>query len=273
MSIVAKISILRLILGACLVVVATVIVVPGVRNGLVANAVIACEEAMLIFDPSAERAYEYGNRHFEASRSEYYDINRARVLYDKAFELDPEYPYLQHQRARIAFLKANYTIALASIDDEIQRNPNPSSYYMRGLIRGFVGDYSGAASDYEMFLREKSTSWAAINDYAWVLLKADRPLDALIALDWGLIYSPENVWLFNNKATAHFELGQYELAYEAALRAQELVGTVSEAEWLRAYPGNDPLIASEGIEALKNAIEINIHTISLAIEKQGNDVP
>ena len=34
-----------------------------------------------------------------------------------------------------------------------------------------MGDYASAAKDYETYLRTDSKNWAAINDYAWVLIK------------------------------------------------------------------------------------------------------
>ena len=42
------------------------------------------------------------------------------------------------------------------------------------------------------------------------------------------------------------------------------VAKISEADWLNAYPGNDPKIAGEGIAAFKKAVENNMHTIGLA---------
>lgn len=216
--------------------------------------------------PSAERAYAYGVEHFDARDARAYDIERAERFFKKAAALDPAYPYVLHQLARIAFLKGEYPLALERIDREIEQSPrvSPSSFYVRGLIKGFAGDYAGAALDYETYLRSDPTNWAAINDYAWVLLKDDRPLDALVAADWGLIYWPENPWLLNSKATAHFELAQNALALEAASSAGASVGSVSEDDWLEAYPGNDPRVAREGVEALRAAIEANIHSIMLA---------
>jgi tetratricopeptide (TPR) repeat protein len=160
------------------------------------------------------------------------------------------------------------------LDEEIAltETPTPSAYYVRGLIKGFAGDYEGAAADYETYLRTDPTNWAAINDYAWVLLKADRPADALVAVDWGLVYWSANPWLLNSKATAHFELGQLTLANEAAERAVIAAAAITETDWLRAYPGNDPLIAPRGVAALKTAVAENMHTISLALEKAQKDV-
>ncbi len=232
------------------------------------------ENAAFAFDPTAERAFHYGTRHFDASHPDMYDLDRASYFFAKASEIDPEYPYLNHQEARIAFLKGDFATALTEIDREIEvfGTEHANAYYVRGLIKGFKGDYAGAAEDYEVFLRKYPKNWAAINDYAWVLLKGERYRDALVALDWGLMYWPENPWLHNNRATALFEMGRLEAAREAAAAASRAVTEITEADWLEAYPGNDPLIAAQGIAVFKAAVEENMHTIELALEKEQKDM-
>lgn len=232
------------------------------------------ENAAFALDPSAQRAYEYGTRHFDAAHPDMYDLYRASYFFTEASELDPEYPYLNHQQARIAFLKGDFTTALSEIDREIEiyGKEHSNAYYVRGLINGFAGDYEGSAEDYEVFLRAHPKNWAAINDYAWVLLKADRPRDALVAIDWGLLSWPENPWLHNNRATALFEVGRIQEAREAAAAASRAVTDITEANWLEAYPGNDPLIAPQGIEAFKKAVAENMHTIDLALQKGAKTV-
>ena len=108
------------------------------------------------------------------------------------------------------------------------------------------------------------TNWAATNDLAWVLLKAKRYEDALVAIDKVIALWPENPWLLNSKATALYELGRLEEAKVAADAAGIAVMKITEAEWSRAYPGNDPLIAGEGLKAFRDAVHANIHTISSA---------
>jgi tetratricopeptide (TPR) repeat protein len=231
-----------------------------------ASGTILIEDMKLAMEPSAGLAYSYAIRHFDAIHPEEYDIVRAEQLLRKAYELDPAHPNLNHQLARIAFLKGHFDVALMYVNTELEvvPDPSPSSYYMRGLIRGFMGDFAGAAADYEAYLRIDPKNWAGINDYAWVLLKANRPLDALVALDWGLIDWPENPWLLNSKATAHFELGQLDAAHEAVVRAETAVAIVTEADWLKAYPGNDPLIAAEGLSQFRQAVSANKLTIEAA---------
>ncbi len=260
------------VIAAVILFIAAFALVPSARGWAEGKLVVAEEEVQLFLDPSAERAYGYAERHFDSADASTYDLRRARALYQEALALDSDFPHVRHQLARIAFLEENYTEALILINAEIDSNNevSPSSYYIRGLIKGFAGDYDGAAKDYETFLKGNSKNWAAINDYAWVLIKGGRPLEALVALDWGLNFWPDNAWLLNNKATAHFELDQIDLAYEAAQRAEARVANVTEADWLQAYPGNDPLIASEGVLALQSAVASNMHTILLARDEAGD---
>ena len=216
--------------------------------------------------PSAERAYAYGVRHFDARRSRDYDIHHAEIMFKKSLRLNPQQPFAQHQLGRIEFLRGDITRALARINAEIATNPSPSpsSYYVRALIEGYMGDYEDAAKDYEVYLKTDPNNWAAINDYAWVLLKNSRALDALVALDWGLLYWPGNAWLLNSKITALFELGEMDKARETVALAGKAVMSITESDWMRAYPGNDPLIAREGVLAFQEAVRANIHTIAIA---------
>src|SRR5688572_10692461 len=64
------------------------------------------ESILFAVDPSAERAYRYGNHHFDATANTYaYDIDRATFYFERALELDPSLPYIHHQMARVYFLK------------------------------------------------------------------------------------------------------------------------------------------------------------------------
>ncbi|MBI4094117.1 tetratricopeptide repeat protein [Candidatus Kaiserbacteria bacterium] len=231
------------------------------------------EDVRYAFDPSAALAFELGEKHFSATKAYDYDIVRAEYFFNLAAK-DQSIPYVNHELARIAFLKGDFGLALARINLQISLHGSSTanSYYVRGLIEGFMGDYEAAAKDYEAYLRTDPKNWAAINDYAWVLLKDKRYKDALIALDWGLIYWPENSWLHNSRATALFELGRHAEAYQAVVAAYDALPKIDAGAWLQAYPGNDPLIATEGIAAFRRAVEENMHTIELAREKARSDM-
>ncbi len=228
-------------------------------------AIAAYENVSLSLEPSTEKAYAYGLRHFDSERTYLYDENRAQELFIRVLSMDPKYPYVQHQLARVAFLKGDFPLALARIDLEIENHPNPSSYYVRGLIKGFKGEYAAAAADYEHYLESDPNNWAALNDLAWVKLKAGKPREAAEAASRGLAHSPENPWLFNTLAIALYETGEYDDALSAAQKADRLVTGITERDWLVAYPGNDPQVASEGIASLRQAIAQNMRSIELAV--------
>lgn len=214
------------------------------------------EDAMLTLAPSAQRAYEYGNRHFSALTSEEYDVARAKELYFVAARKNPDHPGLQHQLARIDFLEGNYVRGLKRINREIRMHgeENPNALYVKALLLGFNGRYGKAAAVYEKYFSMTPANWGAINDYSWVLLKADQPELALEALEWGLSQWPESPWLLHNKAIALYELRRYEEAADAAHGASRGITALTEEDWLLAYPGNDPMLAPEGLNSFRNAV-------------------
>lgn len=225
------------------------------------------EEAAFRFNPSAERALALAQKHFDSKRADLYDVDKAEEYLEEAYKLDPTYLAVNHELARIAFLKGHFGTALEHIDKEIGMHGEslPNSYYIRGLIQGYRGEYHEAALDYAVYLKHDPTNWAAINDYAWVLLKAGRTEDALLAVRTGLAYFPDNPWLLNSESIALYELKQYEESIFSALKASSAAENISAEDWLRAYPGNDPRIAEAGVASLRSAISDNMHIAALTV--------
>lgn len=222
----------------------------------------------LYFNPSAERAYTYGTSRFDARDPRQYDRETAEKFLKKAAELDSEFPYVQHQLARIAFLRGDYVWALHHINNEINRYgaEHANSYYVRALIYGFMGEFRKAAKDYETYLRTDPTNWAAINDYAWVLLRSGQAEESFIATAYGLEFHPSNVWLLNSHAIALFELGRPAEALPYIEKAEQLLATVTEHDWLTAYPGNNPRDAGLGMEALHKSVRDNLRKLEAKTE-------
>lgn len=228
----------------------------------------AYEDLAFRADPTVARAVAYGGRHLDAIQADFHDIDRAHYFYSKAAEMDDAYPYVYHQLARIEFLKNNQSTALLYINKEIDRHgeTQPNSYYIRGLIEGYRGEYDAAARDYEHYIESTAPNWAAINDYAWVLLKAERFADARDATASGLIHFPDNAWLLNSHAIALAELGDAKSAHPYARSAAEAVNKLTQIDWLRAYPGNDPNVASDGVAAFQVAVQQNLSRIEQSLK-------
>jgi len=221
------------------------------------------EDIAYLLAPSPERAFAIGERHFNGSDPALYDIDRASYFFEQAARVEPNLPYLYHERARIAFLRGDFQSALTLINAQIalEGESEPNSYYVRGLIEGYMQKYDAAAKDYEQFLKTDPNNWAAINDYSWVLLKANRAKDAFYATSQGLKTFPDNPWLLNSNAIALYEMGDLKDAKLVAARAVLMSKKVTVADWLHAYPGNDPKVAEQGVETFKQATEVNMHSI------------
>ncbi len=233
------------------------------------------EEGMLAIDPTADRAYIYGSRHLDAIHSpKLYDIDLAERFLTQALALDPEHTMVRHQLARVAFLRGDLKYALYLIDLQIVKfgDLSPSSYYMRGLILGYMDKFDASAESYKKYLTFDPTNWAGHADLAWVLIKAQKYDEALATIGEAQKYFVTNPWLLNAKAIALYELRRYKEAYVAASAANASIQTLTEEKWSIAYPGNDPLIARDGLEAFKKAVEENMHTIFTAMQKQDNGV-
>jgi len=223
------------------------------------------EEIVLLFHPSAPTVVAMAERHFDSGFPREYSIDRAEQLLVKAAAIDPTTPNLFHEMARIAFLRGNLQSALAKINIQIALHGDelPNAYYIRGLIEGFMGSYNEAAASYERYLEFDQHNWAAINDLAWVLLKAKRFEEAERVARGGIVFFPNNPWLHNSRAIALHELGRDEEAANEIRKAQIDVSVITKRDWLVAYPGNDPQIAGEGLQAFRSAIENNMHMIDI----------
>ena len=218
--------------------------------------------------PSSDKARTYGDAHFDARISARYNREKAEWYYLSSLHLNPKEPFVEHQLARLAFLRGDLYLALSRISREIETNPepSPSSYYVRGLIEGYLADYPASERDYRMYLKSDPYNWAAVNDLAWVLLKDNRPQDALTAIDGVLGHWHDNPWLLNSRAIALYDLHRTSLARTSIVRAAQAVMHLTPQEWSTAYPGNDPLIAVSGVAALQDAIRSNAHMIALTHE-------
>lgn len=217
------------------------------------------EDVSYTISPSAEKAFKYGERHFNAIDPGQYDVPRAQLFFERAAELDPHLMYVWHELARIAFLHGDFIKAHLLIDKQIalEGDATPNSYYVRGLIEGYQGEYNDAQRDYAHFLTLVPASWPGTNDLVWILLKNKNPQLARSILAVELQYFPRNPWLLNSYAIALYETGSTTTSIDVIKKAQDAVATMSTDDWLRAYPGNDPTVAATGIANFRRSVDQN----------------
>jgi tetratricopeptide (TPR) repeat protein len=224
----------------------------------------------------ANLAMEIGSYHFNGViGGGKYDLEIAGKAYEKAVSINPQILWGHYQLARISFVKADFGKALTEINKELEGNPeNLRSLYVRGLIyayRGYPGDLEKSEMDFRNFTKWAPSEWAGYNDLAWILQKEKKYKEAEVAIQEAMKNTPnadKNPWLWNSSGVAKLNLKDYISAKSSFDRAKSLAGALSETEWAQSYPGNDPSIVADGLEAFRNAIEENINKTILNISRK-----
>ena len=228
------------------------------------------EDVMFAVDHTAARAYTYGTIHMSANHPDLYDFKRAQYFLEECREMDPSFPAVNYQLSRIYFIQAHFVLALMSANAEIrnaQSTPVPEVYYMKGLIEGEMGHYDTAAEDYRTFLElrpDGKNGWAGHNDLAWILLKDNKPADALVTLNAALEKYPMNAWLLTSKASALYEMKRYDEAVPVATQAVASTQALTLAQWRSSYPGNNPETSQRGLATIRKAAVDNLKKILAA---------
>jgi len=201
-----------------------------------------------------------GNYYFSNEENGVYDTQRAYWYYQQTLLRDGKHPHARHQIARIDFLKGRFPEALATIDSQITLfgTSSPSSYYVRGLIHGYNGTPERGVSDFKTYLSLRGDHWAGYNDLAWLYFLQGDVENAQRYLEEGLVIAPTNAWLLASYGAVLLNRGNLDEAKEVLTLAYDATKALTEAEWSKANPGNDPRVARWGIEAMLQTITGNI---------------
>lgn len=209
---------------------------------------------------SAENAFQCGNHYFDVFGPSDYNVTKAEYYFGRAVAIDPTLPDVWHQYARTAFLQGNFTAALERINMQFKMRGDElmASYYIRGLIEGYSHDYSDAEKDFKHFLTWDRNNWAANNDLAWVYFAQGKYKEVVGQLHGFATTAAPNPWVLTMDAMSLYNLGDKKTAYTELLKARDAVSTLTEADWVHAYPGNDPAVAGKGLAAFRKTIEDDI---------------
>ena len=225
--------------------------------------------AILVFAFLLNRGYgdagflmRQGNYYFNGGA---YDLEKAEAAFQRAVRIEPGILWGHYQLARIYFVKGNFDKAIEEINKELEANPeNLRSLYVRGLIYGYrnqAGDLEKAEADFFRFTKWAPKEWAGYNDLAWVLSKQGKYKEAKEAISAAfreIRESESNPWFWNALGVAELNLKKYGAAKTSFKKAKTLAENLTLADWRRAYPGNNPASAEEGLSAFVAAIEENL---------------
>lgn len=222
--------------------------------------------ALILVRKNADLAMLLGNYYFgETLGKSEYDLEKAKRAFVKAVAASPGILWGHYQIARIHFVRREFMEALREINEELKANPeNLRSLYVRGLIYGYrkySGDLLRAEDDFRRFTEWAPTEWAGHNDLIWVLLKQQKYQEALEASRIAFIRArgaETNPWLWSGKGLALLNLEMKKESVRSFEKALETSETLSESDWVKAYPGNNPASAPEGLGSFKKALRDNL---------------
>ncbi|KKS38293.1 MAG: hypothetical protein A3G49_02530 [Candidatus Sungbacteria bacterium RIFCSPLOWO2_12_FULL_41_11] len=210
--------------------------------------------------PDAKFAVNIGNYYFNVGGKGDYDLARAEKFFRYALFLNSRVPDAWHELARIDFLRGDFAGALEKINKQIALHGDlfMASFYIRGLINGYAGNFDEAERDFKKFLEWDKTNWAVHNDLAWIYFqKGDYKKTEEIARA-GLEFNRGNIWLLISLGVALLNQEKKEEARKILEEAGMAATLLSETDWQKAYPGNNPLWAKTGLEKMKETIEFNL---------------
>lgn len=214
----------------------------------------------LFLTKDAELALEIGNYYFNVYGDGIYDLNHARYYFEYALMLDSKVPDAWHQLARIDFLRGNYYDALDKINTQIVLHGDSfmASYYIRGLIYGYMGDLVHAKENFLKFKEWDPNNWAIHNDLAWIYFKMGEYTQAEREAREGLEWNQGNAWLLTALGVALLNQSNHDEARTTLLAAQKAITRLTEQDWHKAYPGNNPAVAAKGIREMAEIAKKNL---------------
>ena len=191
--------------------------------------------------------------------SQKYDLAKAQKYFYWSLRIDPQLPYVHYQLARTYLVQSDLGKAKGEIDLELKYHPeNKRAFYVRGLIDGYAKNYSEAQNDFRQFIAYAPKEWAGYMDLSWVYINDQKYQEALETDNRGLAMYPDHIWLLSNKGLALYKLGRLEEAKVILEKDQELAKNLTADDWKRAYPGNNPAGAENGVLDIRGVIAYNL---------------
>ncbi len=246
-----------------------------VGAGLIASGLLAWAsfyiytgKGWLVLERKETVADFYFNRGLYYFNGKAYNLSVAEHAFEQALaHAGGPYPYAHYELGRIYFIHGNFSSALAEMDMELGAYPDHAkAHYMKGLIYGYRKQYIQAEHEFIAFNAAVPRQWAGYNDLAWVYFSEGAYADSARAAQQGLAVVPGNPWLQNSYAVAELNLGKYKEAELYFTKSYDAFMAMSEEEWGRSYPGNDPAQYASGLEQIRTAVA---HNLTLVHSKLG----
>jgi tetratricopeptide (TPR) repeat protein len=206
-------------------------------------------------------AFQTGNAFFGGVEP-LYNVSFAQATYLIATHpLLPMNPprYAHHQLSRTYFIQGDQYKALDEAREELALYPDDTStYYILGLTYGYLGRTHEGIDAFSKYIETHPGTWAGRNDKAWLQFRIGDISGALATIEPIVQEFPYTPWVQNTYCTLLVNTTRYAEAESACAHAKSIIDHMTPEDWGHAYPGNDPRVYADGLDAMKQSIEQNI---------------
>jgi tetratricopeptide (TPR) repeat protein len=195
-----------------------------------------------------------------------YHVTLAQSLYTMASE--PRFGqavplYTNHHLSRTFFIQGDFKQALKYGYQELNLYPHHfTAYYIIGLTYGYMDMPEHAIYAFGEYLKWHPESWAARNDRAWIQFRVGDIDGAIETMNPARELYPTNPWVANTYCVLLINKARYTEARAHCTQAEESAKQFSANTWGEAYPGNDPRIYEEGLQAMRASIASNLELLN-----------
>ncbi|MCR4276067.1 MAG: hypothetical protein NUV90_01650 [Candidatus Parcubacteria bacterium] len=194
-----------------------------------------------------------------------YHVRVAQFFYKRsAYPLFSKLPprYAHHQLSRTYFIQGRLGSALDEAKKELEIYPDDTAtYYLLGLTYGYMNREREAIDAFSAYIETHPGTWAGRNDKAWLQFRIGDIDGALQTIEPIADTFRDTAWVQNTYCALLMNKERFADAERACLYAKEAVDTMTEKDWGRAYPGNDPRVYGTGLQAMRDSIEQNLELI------------
>jgi tetratricopeptide (TPR) repeat protein len=170
--------------------------------------------------------------------------------------------YAHYQLSRTYFIQGRHEEALEEVRKELEVYPDDvNAYYLLGLTYGYLGRTHEGIEAFSKYIETHPGTWAGRNDKAWLQFRVGDIEGALLTMEPIVAQFPLTPWVQNTYCSLLTNTDRLEQALEVCRRAKEIIDKMTPEDWGHAYPGNDPRIYSEGLDAMRKSIDHNLSII------------
>ncbi len=168
-------------------------------------------------------------------------------------------PWAHHQLSRVLFIQGYLQQSKTEALLEIELYPtHTQTYYLLGLTYGYLQKEKLAIDAFSMFIQSHPDTWAGRNDKAWLQFRIGDIDGAYETIKPVVDSQKYNPWVQNTYCAILINVNKIQEAKDSCERANKTLETIPENIWGKAYPGNDPRIYGEGLQATKDSVSQNL---------------